>query len=248
MGNSGLSLGSLPTVWDVSVHAVLMPLAILGGLGVPVALELLDLLFAGRRLSAYSRTVLAMSAVVYLVGLGGLCLLHTSDTWPESLAASSVLAINTRSAGFAFGWSDFRTPVEWALMLLMLVGAGPGGTAGGIKVTTVAVIAGGVGSILGGRAPGRIVGIALVWLASYLLLVLVSLILLMAFTPSMPAERLLLLAVSAAGNVGLAHDPVSLTGASSLVLSATMLLGRLMPLAVLWWTALTTPDARIAVG
>jgi trk system potassium uptake protein TrkH len=248
LSNSGLSLGPLPAGSDLSVHAVLMPLAFLGGLGVPVALELLDLLLIGRRLSAYSRTVLAMAAVVYLVGLGALSLLHTSGSWSEALAAGSVAAINSRSAGFAFGWTEFRAPAEWILLLLMLLGAGSGGTAGGLKVTTVAVIARGMRDILAGRAPGRIVGIALVWLASYLLLVLMSLILLIAFTPSMPAERLLLLAISAAGNVGLAHDPVSLTGASSLVLSATMLLGRLMPLAVLWWTALTTHDAEIAVA
>ena len=64
----------------------------------------------------------------------------------------------------------------------------------------------------------------------------------------MSADRLLFLSVSAASNVGLSQDPVSMTGPGLYTLSAVMLAGRVAPVLVLWWMARTTRDSALAVG
>jgi Trk-type K+ transport system membrane component len=74
------------------------------------------------------------------------------------------------------------------------------------------------------------------------------LILMISSEPLVPADRILFLVISAASNVGLSHDPIAITGPGLYILSATMLLGRLMPLCVLWWMAQTTHDAELAFG
>src|SRR5688500_12657984 len=48
-GNSGLYLGRLPNVAEWRTHLALMPLAFLGGLSIPVLLEITDLVFQRRR-------------------------------------------------------------------------------------------------------------------------------------------------------------------------------------------------------
>ena len=66
--------------------------------------------------------------------------------------------------------------------------------------------------------------------------------------PDLEPDRLMFLATSAASNVGLSHNPVAVVGSGSIVLTITMFLGRLLPLGILWWTAMTVRDADIAVG
>jgi Trk-type K+ transport system membrane component len=64
----------------------------------------------------------------------------------------------------------------------------------------------------------------------------------------MPADGGVFLIISALSNVGMSHDPVSVVGKGSYLLSGIMLIGRLAPLAVLWWMARTTRDAEVLVG
>ena len=73
-------------------------------------------------------------------------------------------------------------------------------------------------------------------------------LLLLQFSPEAPADRLFFDAVSAASNVGLAHEPLTLGRGGSYVLAASMLAGRFAPLMVLWWMADTTKGAEMAVG
>jgi Trk-type K+ transport system membrane component len=91
-------------------------------------------------------------------------------------------------------------------------------------------------------------GIAAVWVGAYEAIVLVSLLVLLWSEPQAPADRLVFLAVSAASNVGLSHEPVSLSAIGLYTLTVAMLVGRLAPMGVLWWTAMTTGDAELAVG
>jgi Trk-type K+ transport system membrane component len=94
----------------------------------------------------------------------------------------------------------------------------------------------------------RATGIAALWLGIYMAALMIGVILLVQVQSQIPADRLLFLAVSALSNVGLSHDPVSITGPGLLVLSALMLIGRLVPLAILWWVARTTAGAEVLVG
>jgi trk system potassium uptake protein TrkH len=193
---------------------------------------------------------------VYIVGVLLLFLIQwpgstdSIEPWRNAAMLASRQTINARSAGFPFALGP--GVVQWATILLMIIGASSAGTAGGVKVTTLATIAGGTRRALRGgdeRAEGlRPSAIALIWLGIYLLLLTASALTLVATEPQMHADRLLFLAASGLGNVGLSHDPVSLSETGWYVLSATMLVGRVAPVMILWWMAETTPSAVVAVG
>lgn len=255
-GNSGLWLGDFPTTVGGATYLVLLPLVILGGLGLPVIIEVSDRLFGGPPLSRHSRVVLTLTGTFYIGALLALVLAQVSaawgggwPAWHSTLASCSVAAINTRSAGLPFQSPAAFTPAgQWILMLLMLVGASPAGTASGVKTTTLWQLCRGIRGMLRGSPVPRIVGIAAVWLFGFALMLIVGILLLASLEPQLSPDRLLFLACSAVGNVGLSHDPVSTTGPGLLVLSALMLAGRLAPLAVLWWIAETTGGVDVVVG
>jgi trk system potassium uptake protein TrkH len=255
-GNSGLHTGTLPTTLSPATYLVLLPLAVLGGLGLPVLIELGDRVFGGPSLSGNSRVVLRMTGIVYLLGFAALLLAQAPvasgagwPAWRSTLASCSVAAVNTRTAGFAFqSPAAFTAAGQWILMALMLIGAASAGTAGGIKVNTLWQLGKGIRQVLAGRAVQRAVGIAAVWAGVYGAALFTGLLFLLTIEPQIPGDRLLFLAVSAIGNVGLSHDPVAITGPGLFVLSLLMLVGRLSPLGVLWWIAETTPGTDVLVG
>ena len=86
------------------------------------------------------------------------------------------------------------------------------------------------------------------WVGLYAAIVFGGLLLLLWRVPDMSADRLLFLAVSAASNVGLSHDPVPTAGPGLYTLCLLMLAGRIVPVAVLWWMARAVDDADLAVG
>lgn len=254
--NSALWLGSNPSTSAGSTWLVLLPLVILGGLGLPVLMEASDRFFGGPPLSRHSRLVLMLAGLTYLFGLIALILAQTPAAWSggwfawrNTLASCSVAAINARTAGIPFeSPAVFTVAGQWLLMALMLIGAAPAGTASGLKTTTLWQLARGVRDILGGRPAPRPVGIAAVWLGLFLLALFTGVLLLATTDPQIAPDRLLFLCCSAIANVGLSHDPVSITGPGLIVLSLLMLAGRLGALAVLWWMAETTSGADVAVG
>jgi Trk-type K+ transport system membrane component len=133
LGNCGLVLGGVSTTTDRSTLLVLMPLATLGGLGLPVLMDVYDRLTGARPCSLmHSRVVLGGSAVVFLVGLLGCIWLdwpasHTQENWRTTLSSSLVASINTRSAGLPVdAVYVFPRAMQWFLMALMLIGAAPG--------------------------------------------------------------------------------------------------------------------------
>ena len=69
-----------------------------------------------------------------------------------------------------------------------------------------------------------------------------------ALDPVTQSGRLLFLCVSAVSNVGYSHEQLSLRITTQCVLSAAMLLGRVMPLVMLWWMERTTDGTELAVG
>lgn len=247
-GNSGLYLGRLPGVAEWRTHAALMPLAFLGALSIPVLLEVTDLMFQRRPLSLHSRVVLAITAALYLIGLA--CLAPWGRTDPATaLAAGSALSIDGRSAGLPlYSLGALPRVAQWVLIALMLIGAAPGGAGGGMKVTSLFHLFRGTRRALGRAVGLRITGVAAVMIIAYLLIVLLTTLALLAAVPEIPGDRVLFLATSAVGLVGLSHDYVAIEGPGNYILSASMLLGRGVPLMILWWAVRTTDDADVGVG
>ncbi len=254
--NCGLVLGDAPAVGSAAAQLLLLPLAVIGGLGVVVVLELLDWARGQGTPGQHSRTALTLTAAVYLLGLAlfmALRLMGPGSAMESGSAAwigSSAAAIDVRSAGIPFSFADLfpTAAMQWVAMGLMIVGACPGGTGGGIKLTTLAEVFHGARRSLGDRAAGRPFGFALVWIGTYGAIAAVTCIALICLEPQLSADRLLFLAISATSNVGLAQNPVNLTGPGLYVLSAAMLLGRLAPLAILLRMSATNTSATLLVA
>jgi Trk-type K+ transport system membrane component len=160
VGNSGVYWGRLPRGDGWQANAVLLPLSVLGGLGLPVLLDLYDRL-TGRtpELLRHTKLVLGLTAAAYVVGVVALLAVDerfvsqllagvTAGGWTpsewrvlRSLAVdASVLSIDSRSAGFPLEPANVAAlprAGQWVLTLLMAAGAGPAGTAGGLKLTTL---------------------------------------------------------------------------------------------------------------
>jgi Trk-type K+ transport system membrane component len=256
-GNSGLHLGHLPPVNHWQTQLVVLPLAIAGGLGLPVLMELASIV-VGRRsaLSRHSRTVLTVYAGVYLVTAIVLVLVGLMAKAPASsepvtavVASASAVAVDARTLGLPLvPVGSMARTIQWVLILVMAVGGAPASTAGGLKVTCLAELFRGVGRSLRGQAPGRSFGIASTWLLAYAGIVAVALLVLLSTDPDVPADRMLFHVVSAASNVGLSFDPISTVGKGLYVLTLTMFLGRVVPLLIVWWQADTTTDGDTAVA
>ena len=251
-GNSGLVLGSVPPLLDWRTHLVLMPLALLGGLGIPVILDLCAFAFGRGQPSAHSRIVLTLVAAVYLFGLIA-CVPWDAPgkSWPLALATGSLESINTRSAGLPIApLSTFSRMTQWLIIGLMIVGAAPGGATGGLKVTALYHVHHGTRRALRRERASRITGIAALWILSYFAIVAVTLLALLSQQPELPPDRLLFIAISAVSLVGLSHEPISMTGPGLHVLALAMLLGRIVPWLILWWTAttLTPEETDAAIG
>jgi trk system potassium uptake protein TrkH len=250
--NSGLHFGDLPSVYSWQAQGVVGPLAVLGGLGLPVVMEVFDRVMGKRReLSFYSRTVLGMTGGIYVVAVGMFfwVMMSGGGAWRGALASASMAAIDARTCGLGYVVGNaVPRAMQWMLIAVMIIGAGSGGTGGGVKVTTVAELWRGVRRALRGEMPGRIFGMAAVVVAGYVGVIGVLLMLLVTVTPQVPADRMLFDLVSAVGNVGLSMDVLSIVGTPLYILSGAMFMGRFGALLVLWWVADTAEGAELPVG
>lgn len=132
---------------DAAVNGILLLLIVFGGLGF---LTWHDIRRHKWRLHAYrlqSKLVLLTTAV--LIVLPGLYLYFCEfgqPQWrdlslPERAMAAAFQAVTPRTAGFnTVDLTQMSQPSQLLLVLLMLVGGAPGSTAGGFKVTTLAVL------------------------------------------------------------------------------------------------------------
>jgi trk system potassium uptake protein TrkH len=254
-GNNGLSLGQLPTVSSAATLLVLLPLSILGGMGLPVLMDLVDRVRGRGKISDHTRTVLSWTAGSYLVLTILLYLVRwpgvnaSGSFWRSAFVEASQQAINTRSAGFAFqAVSSLPQAITFLMILAMVIGASSAGTAGGLKVTTLAVLTRGTRDVLGNRPTARVFGAAIVWALIYLGMLAASTVALLITEPEIHLDRTLFLAASALGNVGLSHNPIDASTAGLYVLSITMMLGRIAPVMMLWYLVDMMPEATAVVG
>ena len=133
---------------DTLVLGVISFLIILGGLGYFVVIELHENRKFSKRITIHTRIVVIGTIFLILFGM----ILFLSIEWnnPKTLGEMSVydkllnslfLSVNFRTAGFnSMDLSGLRDSSLFYSTLLMMTGAGQGGTAGGMKITTIAVI------------------------------------------------------------------------------------------------------------
>lgn len=169
--NAGFSVFSLNLEGAPATGPVLATigcLVVLGGLGFAVAYNLLIWLRSRirRRLWRQRRPVrLMIQTRVMLVGTSLLLTLGTAGIaileWDDALANlpaharighAAFQSVVCRTAGFnALPMTSFGSPALFLMIILMFIGAGSGSTAGGVKITTLAVLWGDLRAIAAGR-------------------------------------------------------------------------------------------------
>jgi trk system potassium uptake protein TrkH len=129
---------------------VISMLVVAGGLGFLTLQELeqvrREARRVARRLSIHSRLALSVSLALVLTGWIGFTFFEWQNTLADLPAWARVLngffmSITARTAGFnATDYAAATEAMAFLTILLMFVGGSPGGTAGGVKTTTFALV------------------------------------------------------------------------------------------------------------
>lgn len=244
---------------DIWIQVVISGLIVAGGLGFVVFAELslwVRRVARWRRamLSLHSRVVLLTTTALILGGGALLTLLEgfspcTPEQWHTAFLPGVFLAITSRTAGFNTIETGHLANVSLLVVIaLMFIGASPGSCGGGIKTSTLAVLA----SLLAAGAKGRrhaeilrrriaseTVSKSIATTAAMLAFILVGTFLLEMTEhagPSLPTNRGSFLghlfeATSAVGTVGLSTGVTpTLSAAGRVIVMILMFAGRVGPL------------------
>lgn len=237
-----------------AVCTVVMCLIVLGGFGFPVLSEVWDRLACrvrrerALRMTLHTRTVLTLSITLVLLVAALLSGVEWTGPalaglpWYDKLFTALFQSVTLRTAGFnTVDFASFSSAGLMLSMLFMCIGAGPGGTGGGIKVTTFAVLFATLRAELRGhqdpylfdrRLPAGTVrrAISVAFVSAIVLTIAVFLLFLIQREAPL---RLAFEAVSAFSTVGLSTNLTpSLASAGKLVIIVTMLVGRVGPLTI----------------
>jgi trk system potassium uptake protein len=238
---------------DWVVNGVITTLVICGGLGFVVITEV-GRLRRHRRLSPHTRLVLTLTAALIVVTTALIWFIERDNPGTlqplgtgEALLASYFQAVTPRTAGFnTIDIGAMRGASLFLLILLMFIGAAPGGTAGGVKISTFSITVAVIWAMVRGapeptllqrRIPAPLVARAFsICLIGFLALNVVAGLLLV--TEARDLLPTLFETTSAFGTVGLsmseAGAPVSLvghfSGAGKALVMAMMFMGRIGPL------------------
>jgi trk system potassium uptake protein len=280
--NAGFSLFSdslMGYASDATVLLTVSGLVIAGGLGFFTLTELAGYRRGTVPLSTHTRLVLSATAVL-LVGatLAIFLLEHRNPATLGSMPAGGAWlaawfhAVMPRTAGFnAIAVGACAAPTLFVMMILMFIGAAPGGTAGGVKISTFAVTVAALWATVRGeldvvifrrRIPPETVARAFfICLIAFLAMNVVAGVLLV--TERRDLLRTLFESVSAFATVGLSmgegESPLSLAGhfsrSGQLVLAAMMFAGRIGPLTVAFALAhrlrhshVRYPEGKVLIG
>lgn len=230
------------------VTFTVMALIICGGLGFIVWQDIYNYR-RRKKLMLHSKIVLITTGILIVIGFFGFLILEWNN--PETLGEMGVLgklhhslfqSVTTRTAGY--NTVDFNSMTEISKFIsvaLMFIGAAPGSTGGGMKITTMVVLLMTVVSIIRGRTETIVMrrkvdkiivykALAVVFLAGILVVLTTAVLLLTGDAKS--GINALFETVSAFGTVGLS---VGVTGHAGLIskimLIITMFLGRVGPVA-----------------
>lgn len=246
---------------DPLVNLTIMILIVLGGIGFPVVLdirrswhrswrELWDQLQVHSKLMLIGTTSLIVGGAVAVLLLEWRGVLAEMPIWQRPLAAL-FHSVSSRTAGFnTVDIAAMTNATLFLTILLMLIGAGPCSTGGGLKVSTMMVLLVQARSAFAGRlrvsvfrrsVPPETVQRATVTTILFIITVFVALSVLLVIEQSgeshLQSGRRFLDAffeiVSAIGTVGLSTGITpDLSAAGKLVVILVMFLGRLGPISV----------------
>lgn len=268
------------------VNITVASLIVMGGLGFGVWFELsraskrLVLPNQGwrrilREIKVHARIVLIMTFILIISGTALILMLEAGN--PQSLQplppfsqlmAAVFQSITLRTAGFSTLVIGMLRPATLLVMIIfMFIGGSPGGTAGGIKTTTVAILVLMIVAemrsqksivVFGRTIEREIFRKAFIVAFMLLMTLLTGIIALLAVEPFSFMD-LAFEATSAIATVGLSTGiTASLSNAGKLIIIALMYLGRIGPLTLMLSVGrhpkmskandLTYPNANILIG
>ncbi|WP_187432051.1 Ktr system potassium uptake protein B (plasmid) [Roseobacter fucihabitans] len=248
--NAGFSLFSDSLsgyVCSPTINITISLMFIIGGLGFIVLIDLFRVR-SWHRLALHSKLMLVGTGALILAGWIGFALMEWSnpntlaglDSFGAKLLASWFQAVTPRTAGFnTLDYAQMHDGTTIMTMTLMIIGGGPTSTAGGIKVTTLIVLALATVAFLQQRDRLHIFGrsLAMEEIIKVLALVALSLFIiltglfLMSLTYQGDFLDLLFEVASAFGTVGLSRGATAeLDTFGRMVIIMIMFIGRLGPL------------------
>lgn len=241
-------------------NLVISALILLGGLGFGVLSEISRALVRRAQaawksqpaptitFSTHAKTVFCVTLVLWLGGTLFFWIAERNHTLASSgfkgdLLRASFLSVTARTAGFN------TVPIEalsaagvWLMVGLMFIGASPGGTGGGLKTTTVAVLFAALRQELRGgdqvifwsrQIPEDLIKRSLALLSCFVIFTAASTFALALVEP-FRLDEIFFEAVSALGTVGLSMGITGkLSQTGKLIITVLMFAGRLGPMTLL---------------
>lgn len=247
---------------DPMINFTVMLLIITGGLGFVVWFELYDLLKSSfrktdvltrkrKKLSVHAVVVLRATLFLLVSGTVLFFLMEVSnpgtirnEDGAVRLLVSLFQSVTLRTAGFAtVNIGSCTRPMLLIMCVYMLIGGSPGGTAGGMKTTTAAVLFRSAANTLDNRHEDAVIRYrrvspkllkqAFVILFLYVVMLFLAVVLLTIAEPAIELLPLLFEAVSAIATVGISTGITSsLNIAGKIIIMVLMFIGRLGPLSI----------------
>lgn len=249
--NAGFGLQTdnlVPYATRPEILHVIGTLIVLGGLSPAVIAAAPALLNRPYRVSLQAKISLATTAVLLVSGFVGFLAFEWSNTlshlgMADKLHNAWFQSISPRTAGFnSIDYTKLAPSTRLLTILLMFIGGSPGGTAGGIKTTTTALLTLAVVAVLRGRSevsafgfrlPPATVGKATA-VATLAFATVVMFTTALLLTQRQPFDVLLFEVVSALGTVGLTLGATGqLDDVGKWLIMLCMFIGRVGPLTVL---------------
>jgi trk system potassium uptake protein TrkH len=251
---------------DILFNLTVMLLIVFGGIGFVVVDDVIQWLRSRRhRLMQHTKIVLSVSALLILFGaliiyLNERHFLFDGVSTGETVLSSLFASVTSRTAGFnTIDYSRLQPQTLFFTIILMIIGASPGSTGGGIKTTTFTVVLMHIWATLRGRRDTVIFKKRVSAMIVSRALVILALAVIYITTVTFVVEDIehsgflstMFEVVSAFGTVGLSvgnGGPLSLVAdfsiPSKMIIIITMLVGRLGPL-TLFMAILRQEEERI---
>lgn len=234
---------------NYTVLITVMALIIIGGLGFIVWSDLYEYRKT-KKLMLHTKIVLIVTVILIVVGAvltfvfefnnpGTIGKMNLGDKITNSVFHS----VSSRTAGFnTIDIPILKEITKLITIILMFIGAAPGSTGGGIKITTIVVLIMTVVSTIKGREDTvilkrrvnkQVVYKSLTILAIGFVIVMVTTCVIMFTVPRVKEIDALFEAVSAFATVGISSGVTAISGViAKLMLILTMYLGRVGPVSV----------------
>ena len=250
----------------------LSSLILFGGLGFFVLVDIIEKFYSEtKKLTFHSEVILWVTSGLIVIAAIVLFLGNFNFFADKSFAFilnnSVFQSLSIRTAGFnSLPITDISIPIAFFSLALMFIGGGPGSTAGGLKITTLALVFVFVRALIKGENEYNLakksIDVDLIKKALLIFIVMVSLLFLFVFAMLCVEQNseplnVIFEVVSAFCTVGLSLGITSsITAAGKVILIAAMFIGRIGAVTILIYVVNTKtvknniryPDARLMIG